>query len=86
MDISEALEWVAKNCKDEATLQRLKSRRVAKTLAEEVQRLRGVLIGISQTACDADEVAPKELLHEIAEMCVRELPTMPNDSLSRQGG
>ena len=40
MDIEEALEWVAKNCTDETTLQRLKSRRVAKTLADEVQRLR----------------------------------------------
>ena len=40
MDIEEALRWVDRNCTDAATLDRLRSRRVAKTLADEVERLR----------------------------------------------
>lgn len=40
MDIEEALRWVDRNCTDAATLDRLRSRMVAKTLAAEVERLR----------------------------------------------
>ena len=40
MDIEEALQWVDRNCTDAATLDRLRSRRVAATLAKEVERLR----------------------------------------------
>lgn len=45
----------------------------------DLERLRGVLVAILQTACDADEADPKALLHEIAELCARELPKTPND-------
>src|SRR5574337_1406166 len=40
MDIEEALRWVDNNCYDEATVQRLRSRRVARTLSDEIERLR----------------------------------------------
>lgn len=43
MDIEEALRWVDRNCTDAATLDRLRSRKVAKTLADEVERLRNNL-------------------------------------------
>lgn len=40
MNVEEALRWVDKNCFDVVTLDRLRSRRVAKTLADELKRLR----------------------------------------------
>lgn len=40
MEIEEALQWVEKNCSDAETLDRLRSRRVAKTLAEELMAVR----------------------------------------------
>ena len=36
---------------------------------KEVHRLRGVIGGILQTACDADEAEPMELINEIAKRC-----------------
>ena len=43
MDIEEALRWVDNNCYDEVTVNRLRSRNVARTLADEVERLRNQL-------------------------------------------
>ena len=40
MNVEEALKWVEENCTDEDTLDRLRSRRVARTLADEIDRLR----------------------------------------------
>lgn len=40
MDIEEALRWVDRNCTDAATLDRLRSRKVARTLCDEVEQLR----------------------------------------------
>ena len=43
MDIEAALRWVDNNCYDEATVNRLRSRNVARTLSDEVERLRNQL-------------------------------------------
>ena len=43
MNIEEALRWVDNNCYDEATVNRLRSRKVARTLSDEVERLRNQL-------------------------------------------
>ena len=43
MDIEEALRWVDRNCTDAATLDRLRSRKVAKTLCDEIELLRDKL-------------------------------------------
>ena len=43
MDIEAALRWVDNNCYDEATVNRLRSRKVARTLSDEVERLRNQL-------------------------------------------
>ena len=40
VNIEEALRWVDVNCTDAATLDRVRSRRVARTLADEIDRLR----------------------------------------------
>lgn len=40
MNIEEALRWVDRNCYDEQVVQRLRSRKVARTLSNEVERLR----------------------------------------------
>lgn len=50
MDIEEALRWVDRNCTDAATLDRLRSRMVAKTLADEVERLRNLQEKIDDAA------------------------------------
>lgn len=46
MNIEDALLWVDRNCYDEATVQRLRSRKVARTLADEIKRLRVICIAI----------------------------------------
>ena len=43
MNLKEALEWVEKNCKPEA-VQRLRSRRVAITLANEIDFLNRYIV------------------------------------------
>ena len=43
MDIEDALRWVDRNCTDAATLDRLRSRKVAKTLCDEIELLRDKL-------------------------------------------
>ena len=43
MDIEEVLRWVDRNCTDAATLDRLRSRKVAKTLCDEIELLRDKL-------------------------------------------
>ena len=40
MDIEEALRWAEKNCTEAGTLDRLTSRRVARVLTDEIDRLR----------------------------------------------
>lgn len=52
MTIIESMRWVEANCSDHKTVERLRSRRVALTLAVEVERLRSALEWISDAATD----------------------------------
>jgi hypothetical protein len=62
MNIEEAMQWVEKNCSDASTLERLRSRRVARTLSEEVAKLREVLGYFEELATTAGRQRDNALL------------------------
>lgn len=64
MDIEEALRWVDINCyAEEAVQKRLRSRRVARTLADEIERLRAICAKAREMVFEgADDTDLAELL------------------------
>jgi hypothetical protein len=61
MDVKDALMWVEKNC-DDKTVKRLRSRDVARTLADEVSRLNELVGYVESLATEAGRQRDNERL------------------------